>query len=187
MLHCTQSVAMARNFQTIPISPQEAEILMAGPLSADSSARPASPGAPGAPGVSGASGASGAIRTRKVYRNINIGDLAHYRLPIPGIISILHRISGALLFLSIPLLLGVLQASVNPDVAVFRGLYGHPLVKLILFVLLWSVLHHLCAGIRYLIMDVNHGATELKAGRQSAAIVMVVSVALTLIVGVKLW
>ena len=184
MLHCTQSVAMARNFQTIPISPQEAEILMAGPLSADSSARPASPGAAGA---SGASSASGVIRTRKVYRNINIGDLAHYRLPIPGIISILHRISGALLFLSIPLLLGVLQASVNPDVAAFRGLYGHPLVKLILFVLLWSVLHHLCAGIRYLIMDVNHGATELKAGRQSAAIVMVVSVALTLIVGVKLW
>ena len=151
---------------------------MAGPLSADSPSRSASPGAPGA---------TGSVRRRKVYRNINIGDLARYRLPIPGIVSILHRISGALLFLSIPLLLWVLQASVNPDVAAFRGLYGHPLVKLILFVLLWSVLHHLCAGIRYLIMDVNHGATELKAGRQSAAIVMVVSVALTLIVGVKLW
>lgn len=154
---------------------------MAGPQSADSSARPASPGA------SGASGASAAVRTRKVYRNIDIGDLAHYRLPIPGIVSILHRISGLLLFLFIPLLLCVLQASVNADAAVFHGLYGQPLVKLILFVLLWSVLHHLCAGIRYLIMDVNHGATELKAGRQSAAIVMVVSVALTLIVGLKLW
>ena len=62
------------------------------------------------------------------------------------------------MFLFIPLLLCVLQASANPDAAMFRGLYGNPLVKLVLFVLLWSVLHHLCAGIRYLMRR----AEELK-------------------------
>ena len=126
-------------------------------------------------------------RPRPVYRNINVADLARYRLPLPGIISILHRISGALLFLSIPLLLCLLQASANPDTAIFRTLYGNLLVKLIVFVLLWSVLHHLCAGIRYLIMDVSHASTDLKPARQSAAIVVVVSLVLTVIVGAKLW
>lgn len=150
---------------------------MAGPPSADS------------PTTSASTAASGTTRTpaRKVYRNIGVGDLARYRLPIPGIVSILHRISGALLFLFIPLLLLMLQASANPDATIFRDLYANPLVKLTLFVLLWSVLYHLCAGMRYLVIDVNHNATDLKPGRQSAAIVMVVSVALTLIVGVKLW
>ena len=128
-----------------------------------------------------------AARRRPVYRNINVTDLARYRLPLPGIVSILHRISGALLFVFIPLLLYLLQASANPDTGLFRSLYGHPLVKLTVFVLLWSVLHHLCAGIRYLILDVSHSATDLKPARQSSAIVLVVSVVLTLIVGVKLW
>ena len=90
------------------------------------------------------------------------------------------------MFLMLWLVLWLLQASAT-DAAQFRALYGNPLVKLIVFVLLWSVLHHLCAGIRYLVMDVNHDATDLKAGRQSAAIVLVVSVLLTAIIGVKLW
>ena len=125
-------------------------------------------------------------RPRPVYRNIHVTDLARYRLPLPALVSILHRISGALLFVFTWLLLWLLQASLN-DPAQFHALYGNPLVKLIVFALLWSLLHHLCAGIRYLVMDVSHGATELKAGRQSAAIVVVVSLALTLIIGVKLW
>ena len=128
-----------------------------------------------------------ALRTRPVYRNIGVGDLARYRLPLPGIVSILHRVSGALLFLFIPLLLGLLQASANPDAGAFRALYGQPLVKLIVFVLLWSVLHHLCAGIRYLIIDMRHSASDLKPARQSSAIVLVVSIVLTVVVGAKLW
>ena len=125
-------------------------------------------------------------RTRPVYRNIQITDLMRYRLPLPGIVSILHRISGVLLFVFLWLLLWLLQSSVhNHDQ--FRSLYANPLVKLIVFALLWSLLHHLCAGIRFLILDVSHSATELKATRQSSAIVMVVSIVLTLIVGVKLW
>ena len=125
-------------------------------------------------------------RTRPVYRNIQVTDLMRYRLPLPGIVSILHRISGALLFLFLWLLLWMLQSSVNNH-AGFQELYANPLVKLVLFVLLWSLLHHLCAGIRYLILDVSHAATELKATRQSSAIVMVVSLLLTVIIGVKLW
>jgi succinate dehydrogenase / fumarate reductase, cytochrome b subunit len=125
-------------------------------------------------------------RPRPVYHNIQLTDLARYRLPLPGIVSILHRISGTLLFLFTWLLLWLLQTSVS-DAAQFRALVGNPLVKLIVFVLLWSLLHHLCAGIRYLVMDVSHGAMDLKAARQSGAIVMVVSLALTVIIGVKLW
>ena len=125
-------------------------------------------------------------RPRPVVRNIRVTDLARYRLPLPGIVSILHRISGALLFLFTWMLLWLLQTSLS-DAAQFRALYGNPLVKLIVFALLWSLLHHLCAGIRYLILDVSHAAMDLKPARQSSAIVMVVSLLLTVIIGVKLW
>lgn len=131
--------------------------------------------------------AAPSARSRPVYRNLSVTDLARYRLPLPGIVSILHRISGALLFLFLPLLLCLLQASLNPDANAFRGLYDYPLVKLIVFALLWSVMHHLCAGIRYLILDVSHSATDLKPARQSSAIVLVVSIVLTVIIGAKLW
>ena len=123
---------------------------------------------------------------RPAYRNVQITDLIRYRLPLPGIVSILHRISGALLFVFLWLILWLLEASVT-DAARFDALYASPLVKLIVFVLLWSLLHHLCAGIRYLIIDVSHAATELKATRQSSAIVLIVSIALTLVIGIKLW
>jgi succinate dehydrogenase / fumarate reductase cytochrome b subunit len=125
-------------------------------------------------------------RTRPVYRNVQITDLMRYRLPLPGIVSILHRISGALLFVFLWLLMWLFQSSIShPDH--FRSMYANPLVKLILFVLLWSVLHHLCAGIRYLVLDVSHAATELKATRQSSMIVMIVSVVLTVLIGIRLW
>ena len=125
-------------------------------------------------------------RPRATYRNVNITDLMHYRQPLPAIVSILHRISGALLFVFLWLVLWLFQASVT-DTARFNTLYGNPLVKLVLFALLWSLLHHLCAGIRYLVMDVSHSATDLKPGRQSSAIVMVVSLALTAVLAIKLW
>ena len=125
-------------------------------------------------------------RPRPVYRNIHVTDLARYRLPLPALVSILHRISGALLFVFTWLLLWLLQASLN-DPAQFHALYGNPLVKLIVFALLWSLLHHLCAGIRFLVLDVSHSAMDLKPARQSSAIVLVVSLLLTVIIGVRLW
>jgi len=125
-----------------------------------------------------------ANKPRPVYLN-----LAKIRLPLPGFVSILHRVSGALLFLFLPLLLGLLQMSLGSEAsyANFLAIISHPLMKLILLGLGWAFLHHLCAGIRYLAMDVSHDAASLARGRQSSVIVLVVSLALTLILAVRLW
>lgn len=124
------------------------------------------------------------IKRRPVYLN-----LVQIRLPLPGLVSILHRISGAVLFLiGIPLALYGLQESlVSPEAyARLTGALGHPLAKIVLLGLLWSYLHHFCAGIRFLLLDLDIGG-ELKAARQSSVVVLVVSLALTLIIGARLW
>ncbi|MFO1322111.1 MAG: succinate dehydrogenase, cytochrome b556 subunit [Burkholderiales bacterium] len=115
-------------------------------------------------------------------------NLSQIRLPLPGIISIMHRISGAALFLALPFLLCLLQQSLEaPDTYVrFRGTLEHPLVKLILIGLLWGFLHHFFAGIRYLLLDMHVG-TDLPRARSSSTVVLVVSIALTLVLGVWLW
>jgi succinate dehydrogenase / fumarate reductase cytochrome b subunit len=109
------------------------------------------------------------------------------RLPLAGFASILHRISGAGLFLMLPLLVYVLQLSLDrtPEGAVaFRELVGNPFVKLILFGLSWAFLHHFCMGIRILLIDIHVGV-EKAASRKSATAVMAVSLALTLVVAMK--
>lgn len=115
-------------------------------------------------------------------------DLTKIRLPLPALVSILHRASGAVLFLFIWLFLYGLERSLaSPqDFAALRGMFAQPLVKLLLLGLLWAYLHHLCAGIRHLAMDVHYG-TELAAARASSWAVLVVSIALTLAAGVMLW
>jgi succinate dehydrogenase / fumarate reductase, cytochrome b subunit len=123
-------------------------------------------------------------KPRPVYLN-----LVQIRLPLPGIVSILHRVSGAALFLvGIPLAWYGLQTSLSSPQA-YSGLMAalsHPLAKLVLVGLLWSYLHHFCAGIRFLLIDVRVG-DDLKQARQSSVVVIVVSLALTLIIGVRLW
>ena len=124
------------------------------------------------------------IKRRPVYLN-----LVQIRLPLPGFVSILHRISGAALFLfGIPLALyGLQQSLVSADAyARLTEAIAHPLCKLVLIGLLWSYLHHFCAGIRFLLLDLDIGG-ELKAARQSSVVVLVVSLALTLIIGARLW
>lgn len=115
-------------------------------------------------------------------------DLTKIRLPLPALVSILHRASGAVLFLFIWLFLYGLERSLaSPqDFAALKSLLAQPLVKLLLLGLLWAYLHHLCAGIRHLAMDVHCG-TELAAARASSWAVLVVSIALTLAAGVMLW
>jgi succinate dehydrogenase / fumarate reductase cytochrome b subunit len=116
-------------------------------------------------------------------------DLKSIRLPLPGIVSIIHRISGAGLFLLLPVLLWLLQSSLSSveTFAVVKDLVGNPLVKIILFGLLYLYLHHFCAGIRYLLLDLHKGV-DLESARLSSKIVFVVSIALTLIIGAKiLW
>jgi len=123
-------------------------------------------------------------KPRPVYLN-----LVQIRLPLPGIVSILHRISGfAMLVVGIPLGLYALQQSLGSADA-FTGLksfFANPLAKLILIGLVWAYLHHFCAGIRYLLLDLERGI-ELKPARQSSVIVLVVSLVLTLIVAARLW
>ena len=124
------------------------------------------------------------VKPRPVYL-----DLPRIRLPLPGIVSILHRISGAALFLfGIPLLLAFVGASLeSPESwAAVKAAAGHPLARLVLLGFAWAYLHHFCAGIRYLLLDLHHGI-ELPAARRSSVIVLVVSLALTLAVAVRLW
>ena len=114
--------------------------------------------------------------------------LNQIRLPLPGIVSILHRVSGAGLFLLLPFLLYLLDRSLGSaeTFETFSAVVDHPLVKLLLMGLLWAYLHHFCAGIRFLLLDLHKGI-ELEPARQSARLVLIVSLTLTVILGVWLW
>ena len=124
--------------------------------------------------------------TRPIYRNIHIGQLANYRLPPAGWVSILHRISGALLFLALPFLLYLFDRSLTSvgTFDTFRSVTSFWLVKLVLLVLVWAYLHHLIAGIRHLFMDVHLGVDK-DSGRQTAVAVLVVSLVLWLAFALK--
>lgn len=115
-------------------------------------------------------------------------DLREIRLPLPGIVSILHRVSGGGLFLFLPFLIYLFDLSLtSPETfATYKAIVGHWFVKLILLGLLWAYLHHFCAGIRFLLLDLHKGV-ELEPARQSAQVVLMVSLALTVILGIWLW
>jgi succinate dehydrogenase / fumarate reductase cytochrome b subunit len=107
---------------------------------------------------------------------------------MPGFVSILHRVSGALMFLLIPLCLYLLERSLA-SAETYAGMVAfvaHPVVKLVLLGLLWAFLHHLCAGIRFLLLDLHIGG-DLAAARSSSAAVLAVSLILTALLGVKVW
>ena len=110
------------------------------------------------------------------------------RLPLPGIVSILHRVSGAGLFLLLPFLLYLLDRSLgSPETfETFAAVVDNWFIKLVLFGLLWAYLHHFCAGIRFLLLDMHKGV-DLAPARMSSKIVLAVSLALTVIIGVALW
>lgn len=115
-------------------------------------------------------------------------NLFQIRLPLPGVVSILHRVSGALLFLLIPLLLYLLQLSLESPqgYAALAGFFAHPLAKLIVIGVLWAYFHHFCAGIRYLLLDLDIG-TDLARARASSWAVFAASIGLTLVIGALLW
>jgi succinate dehydrogenase / fumarate reductase, cytochrome b subunit len=124
------------------------------------------------------------MKPRPVYLN-----LFAIRMPLPAIVSILHRASGALLFLvGIPLLLCVVQRSLaSPEAwAQMRVAFDASFAKLVAIVLAWAFIHHLLAGIRHLLLDAHIGI-ELPAARRSSALTIVLAVVLTLAVAVRLW
>jgi len=109
-------------------------------------------------------------------------DLLRFRLPAVGYASIAHRVSGVLMFLAIPLFLYVLELSVSgPEgYAQVSSLMGGVVFKLIVVAMVWALTHHLCAGIRYLLLDIDIGIDKV-AARQSAIVVMAIGVVAALV------
>lgn len=124
---------------------------------------------------------------RPQFRNIHITQLASYRLPLAGLISILHRVSGAILFLLLPFVLYLLEQSLRSEISFeyFKGITSGWLVKCILLGLSWAYLHHFCAGVRHLFMDMHIGI-EKDSARHSSVVVLAVSLSLAALVALKL-
>jgi succinate dehydrogenase / fumarate reductase cytochrome b subunit len=135
-------------------------------------------------------------KKRPIFRNINaLKDLPTYRLPAAGWVSILHRVSGAVMFLLLPLIIWLFDVSVSSEISFSRfssvfqigvGFIPAWFVKLVVLGLIWSYLHHLCAGVRHLYMDTHH-AVDKTFGHQSAVVTLVLSLGLTVILGAKLF
>ncbi len=133
---------------------------------------------------------------RPEFRNINaFSDLPSYRLPAAGWVSILHRVSGALMFLLLPFIIWLFDKSVSSEIsfAKFRaafnvgvGMYPAWFINLVVLALIWAYLHHLIAGLRHLFMDATHSVSR-EFGRSSAVFTLVVSMALTGLLGAKLF
>ncbi len=133
---------------------------------------------------------------RPEFRNINaLTDLTTYRLPVAGFVSILHRVSGALMFVLLPFIIWLFDTSLSSEIsfgkftsAFVAGLWVFPgwFVKLVALALIWAYLHHFIAGLRHLWMDARHAVSK-EFGKSSAIFTLVVSVLATLALGAKLF
>jgi succinate dehydrogenase / fumarate reductase, cytochrome b subunit len=140
--------------------------------------------------------ASTARPKRPEFRNINaFSDLPTYRLPPAGIVSILHRISGAILFLLMPFVIWMFDASVSSEYSFARfthvfsagiGFVPGWFFKLVALAILWAYLHHFIAGLRHLWMDINHAVSK-EFGRSSALVTLTLGTLLTVVLGAKLF
>ena len=127
---------------------------------------------------------SSAPKPRPRYYDLN---LAH--LPPPGLVSILHRISGFVLFFPIiPATLFLLEEVLGSaqGYADAREFFSRPLVKLVTFGVVWALAHHFWAGIRYLLLDMHIGIDKAPA-RASANVVLALGIVTTLLVAWRLW
>jgi succinate dehydrogenase / fumarate reductase cytochrome b subunit len=127
-------------------------------------------------------------KNRPQYGVMRFTDVMHYRLPLAAYVSILHRISGAIMFLLLPFVLYLLEASLTSESTFeyLKGFASNWFVKLLILALAWSYLHHFCAGIRHLFLDLHIGVDK-ESGRKSSIGVFAVSVPLTLLVALKLF
>ena len=136
-------------------------------------------------------------KKRPEFRNINaFTDLPSYRLPVAGVVSILHRISGAIMFILMPFIIWMLDTSISSEIsfAKFKGAFNMGMLglpgiiwKLVALALIWAYLHHSIAGLRHLWSDTNHSAVTKEFGRTSAIATLAISIGLTLILGAKLF
>ena len=113
--------------------------------------------------------------------------LFEIRLPLPGWVSILHRVSGILLFAGTAWLLFLLDRALGSEAGFesARAYLAHPVVKVALLVMIWAYCHHFCAGIRFLLLDVHVGVDK-QAARRSGLIVIVAALVLTALFGARL-
>jgi succinate dehydrogenase / fumarate reductase cytochrome b subunit len=135
-------------------------------------------------------------RKRPEFRNINaLNDLPTYRLPAAGWVSILHRVSGVVMFLLLPFILWMFDSSLSSEISFAKfssaftngiGFVPGVLVKLVVLGLIWAYLHHFTAGVRHLYMDATHSVTK-EFGKSSAVVTLVVSLGLTVVLGAKLF
>ena len=139
---------------------------------------------------------SGDRAKRPEFRNINaLSDLPTYRLPAAGWVSILHRISGAILFLLMPFIIWMFDTSVSSEIsfakftnAFNQGLWVLPgwFIKLVALAIIWAYLHHFIAGVRHLWMDATH-SVEKVFGKSSAVVTLLLGTLLTLVLAAKLF
>jgi len=135
------------------------------------------------------------VKDPRIFTNIHITQIIHYRLPAAGWASILHRVSGALLFLLLPLTVWLFDTSVSTELSFERfraafiagiGFLPGWFVKLLVLGLAWGYLTHFFVGLRHLWMDVTHAVSK-EQGRVSAQIAIVLSLLLTLVCAAKLF
>jgi len=134
-------------------------------------------------------------KKRPVFRNIHITQIVSYRLPPAGIVSILHRVSGLMMFLLLPFIIWMFDSSISTEIsyaafanAFVAGIGFLPgwFIKLVCLGLIWAFLHHFISGVRHLWMDATHSVSKAQ-GRNSALVTLVSSVALTVLLGAKLF
>ena len=133
---------------------------------------------------------------RPEFRNINaLTDLPSYRLPPAGWVSILHRISGAIMFMLMPFIIWMFDTSISSEISFARftsafalgiGFVPGWLIKLVALSLIWAYLHHFIAGVRHLYMDINHAVSK-EFGKSSAIVTLALSLGLTAVLGAKLF
>ena len=135
------------------------------------------------------------LKQRPEFRNIHVTDLRNYNMPPAAYVSILHRISGAILFVLLPFVVWLFDVSVTSEVSFesFRSAFVAGIgfvpgwfVKLVCLGLIWGYLHHFTAGVRHLWMDATHSVTK-EQGRSSAIVTLVIRLALTVLLGAKLF
>ena len=136
-------------------------------------------------------------KKRPEFRNINaLSDLPSYRLPLAAKLSILHRACGMVMFLLLPFVIWMLDTSISSEYSYARfvslfnngvGIFAGWFIKLVTLGLIWSYLHHFCAGLRHIWMDVSHKAVTKEFGKTSAIACFAISLVLTVVLGAKLF
>ena len=136
-------------------------------------------------------------KKRPEFPTINaLSDLPSYRLPLAAKLSILHRASGMIMFLLLPFVIWLLDTSISSEYSFARfsaafnagvGIFAGWFIKLVVLVLIWGYLHHFCAGLRHIWMDVSHSSVTKEFGHSSAIACFAISLILTVALGAKLF